>query len=121
LNGLGNSNRAQHRQRAIVAAGGARLQFGSIVAHRFDTNGWNRCYLAIRAWPGERPLTNLLRRSRWRWRTTGMVMNGHRDFRSPFSVGPLARRHGCDLASLVNSVCMLTRTIRMSAISEENG
>jgi hypothetical protein len=40
-------------------AGGGRLQFGSIVAHRFDTNGWNRRDLSVHHGFSEGRLTTI--------------------------------------------------------------
>jgi hypothetical protein len=45
------------RDPAAPAGGGGRLQFGSIVAHRFDTNGWNRRVSPVAPRPCEGPLT----------------------------------------------------------------
>ena len=38
----GRHRRARPQRDPAAPAGGGRLQFGSIVAHSFDTNGWNR-------------------------------------------------------------------------------
>jgi len=81
--------------------------------------GWNNRLPRSVVMRCECRLSTLLRRHCWCWRMTGMVMNGTLD--GPFVWDPPARRHSSDLASLLNSVCMLTRTVSMFAISEENG
>jgi hypothetical protein len=53
----GRHRRAWPQRDPAAPAGGGRLQFGSIVAHRFDTNGWNRRVSPVAPRPCEGPLT----------------------------------------------------------------